>query len=264
MLAWAEMKEDVQTMRIRFDMIGIFAEDIERMVSFYRDTLGLPTEWKKGEPYAEFRHDGIRFSMYKRSELPNLLGTSPTYPAGMNGTFELAIDYPGPEDVDNEYRRLLGCGAKGVYAPREEPWGMYSSMVTDPEGNLIEIGSWRKGKPSAFRLGVVTLPVRDLAKSLAFYTHTLGFTQAAQYEPTHWVSFHCSGNAMLAIQQTDIPGGQSSHAEYDLYVEELDVFWERIHRQVEVVSAPEHTPWGSYKFVIRDPDGNRLGFVGQR
>jgi lactoylglutathione lyase len=31
-----------------------------------------------------------------------------------------------------------------VHAPRNEPWGMRSSMVTDPEGNLIEIGSWNK------------------------------------------------------------------------------------------------------------------------
>lgn len=250
-------------MRIRFDMIGVFVEDMERMVAFYRDILGLPTEWKKDEPYAEFRHDGIRFSMYKRSELPKLLGTSPAYPAGMNGTFELAIDYPAPEDVDNEYHRLLGCGAKGVYAPREEPWGMYSSMVTDPEGNLIEIGSWRKGKPSAFRLGVVTILVRDLAKSLEFYTNVLGFEPAARYEPTQWVSFQCSGGAMLAIQQADIPTGQFSHGEYDIYVEELDALWERIHHQVEIVSSPAHTLWGSYKFVIQDPDGNRLGFVEQ-
>jgi hypothetical protein len=32
-----------------------------------------------------------------------------------------------------------------VYAPRDEPWGMHSSMIADPEGNLIEIGSWNLG-----------------------------------------------------------------------------------------------------------------------
>jgi lactoylglutathione lyase len=58
---------------------------------------------------------------------------------------ELAIDLPHFEDVEGEYERALSLGAKPVYAPRMEPWGMRSSMVADPEGNLIEIGSWNKG-----------------------------------------------------------------------------------------------------------------------
>ena len=32
-------------------------------------------------------------------------------------------------------------GAKSIYPPRDEPWKMRSSMIADPEGNLIEIGS---------------------------------------------------------------------------------------------------------------------------
>jgi len=141
-----KLKKVVLQLSIRFDMVGIFVEDIEKMVTFYRDVLGLDTKWEKDEPYAEFKHEGIRFSMYKRSELPNLLGVKPSYPEGLNGSFELAIDLPGVEDVDMEFKRLIDCGAREIYAPREEPWGMYSSMIMDPEGNIIEIGSWKKGK----------------------------------------------------------------------------------------------------------------------
>jgi lactoylglutathione lyase len=134
-------------MAVRFDMIGIFTEDLNKMVIFYRDVLGLQIEWDGQGPYAEFKHDGIRFSMYERSQLPGLLGREPSYPDGLNGTFELAIDLPCPDDVDKEYKRIVDSGARPVYPPREEPWGMYSSMIMDPEGNLIEIGSWKKGKP---------------------------------------------------------------------------------------------------------------------
>jgi lactoylglutathione lyase len=53
-------------MGIKFDMIGVFVKDIERMVSFYKNILGLEIEWDENSPYAEFKHEGIRFSMYTR------------------------------------------------------------------------------------------------------------------------------------------------------------------------------------------------------
>ncbi len=132
-------------MGIRFDMVGIFVTDLHKMVAFYRDVLGLKIEWDGMGPYAEFKHEGIRFSMFERAALPGLLGREPSYPVGLNGAFELAIDYPASADVDREFKRIVAAGGQAVYAPRDEPWGMRSSMIADPEGNLIEIGSWNKG-----------------------------------------------------------------------------------------------------------------------
>lgn len=132
-------------MAVRFDMIGLFVEDLSRMVTFYRDVLGLAIDWDGAGSYAEFRHEGIRFAMYQRARLPQLLGRTPGFPRGLNGTFELAIDLPRFEQVDEEFRRLVSAGAGVIYAPRDEPWGMRSSMIADPEGNLIEVGSWNKG-----------------------------------------------------------------------------------------------------------------------
>lgn len=107
--------------------------------------LGVEIAWDGKGPYAEFKHEGIRFSMYEREELPALLGQLPAYPEGLNGTFELAIDLPRFEDVDVEFEQVVKAGAKLVYVPRDEPWGMRSSMVADPEGSLIKIGSWDRG-----------------------------------------------------------------------------------------------------------------------
>jgi lactoylglutathione lyase len=132
-------------MGTRIDMIGIFVADIAAMVTFYRDALGFEIEWDGTGPYAEFKHEGVRFSMYARQELPGLLGQAPGFPSGLNGTFELAIDLPRFEDVDGEFARVVAAGGQPVYAPRDEPWGMRSSMIADPEGNLIEIGSWNRG-----------------------------------------------------------------------------------------------------------------------
>ena len=132
-------------MATKIDMIGIFVSDLPRMVAFYRDVLQFEIEWDGQGPFAEFKHEGVRFSMFQRSELPALLGAAPTYPAGLNGTFELALDLPRSPDVDEAFRRIVAQGAKPVYEPREEPWGMRSSMIADPEGNLIEVGSWNRG-----------------------------------------------------------------------------------------------------------------------
>ena len=135
-------------MNTHFDMIGIFVKDLPGMVNFYQNVLGLEIDWDGEGPYAEFKHAGIRFSMYERSQLPGLLGQAPTFPNGLNGSFELAIDFPTSADADRAYDRIVKAGASVIYPPRDEPWGMHSAMIADPEGNLIEIGSWNWGSGS--------------------------------------------------------------------------------------------------------------------
>ena len=133
-------------MPTRIDMIGLFVTDLHGMVAFYRDVLGFAIDWDQQGPYAEFQHEGVRFSMYQRAQLPGLLGQTPSYPSGLNGTLELAIDLPTSAEADAMFTRVVAGGGRAVYAPRDEPWGMHSSMVADPEGNLIEIGSWNHGQ----------------------------------------------------------------------------------------------------------------------
>lgn len=135
-------------MGIKLDAIGLFVGNLKSMVEFYRDVIGIEIDWDGSGPYAEFKHDGIRFMMYERKELVGYLGREVSYPSGINGTFELAIDLPKFEDVDKEFYRVVGLGAAPIFEPRNEPWGMRSSFITDPEGNLIEIGSWNKGEVS--------------------------------------------------------------------------------------------------------------------
>ena len=38
----------------------------------------------------------------------------------------------------------MSNGATPVLEPENEPWGQRTCYVADPEGNLIEIGSWNK------------------------------------------------------------------------------------------------------------------------
>lgn len=128
-------------MKFKFDMIGLFVKDLSIMVEFYKTVIGLSTDWDGQSPYAEFNHEGIRFAMFERKHLPELLGQEPSYPEGINGTFELSINVGVPENVDINFKKTLLRGAEAIYEPRNEPWKMRSAMIADPEGNLIEIAS---------------------------------------------------------------------------------------------------------------------------
>ena len=130
-------------MKTKLNAIGLFVTDINKMVSFYRDVMGFKIEWE-GAPYAEFKNDGVRFMMYGRTDFEKLIKKDLSYPKGLNGTFELAIKMPLYSDVDKEYERVIKLGATPVYPPKDEPWNMRSSYVADPEGNLIEIGSFNR------------------------------------------------------------------------------------------------------------------------
>ncbi|VDB00441.1 hypothetical protein S1OALGB6SA_1523 [Olavius algarvensis spirochete endosymbiont] len=128
-------------MGTKFNMIGLSVEDLTTMVTFYREVLGVKIDWNGEGPYAEFKHEGIRFAMYERSKLHEQLGRKLTYPKGLNGSFELAINVGSKENVDAFFKNITSQGATKVYEPRDEPWKMRSAMIADPEGNLIEIAS---------------------------------------------------------------------------------------------------------------------------
>jgi len=128
-------------MKMQFDLIGLFVNDLHAMVHFYSKVVGIDIDWDGKGPYAEFRHEGIRFAMYERRMLRELLGMQPNFPDGIHGTFELAVNVGEPEQVDLVFAEMVENGAQEIYAPRNEPWNMRSAMIADPEGNLIEIGS---------------------------------------------------------------------------------------------------------------------------
>ena len=132
---------------LKFDAVGLFVTDMEKMVSFYRDVFGMQTDWQ-GDANAELYCGGMRLIMYSRSNFEAMTSRAYTYPSGMNGTMELSFGVPSFEDVDAEYERVVKAGAKPVFPPTDEPWGQRTSYVCDPDGNLIEISSFNQGPAS--------------------------------------------------------------------------------------------------------------------
>lgn len=83
---------------------GLFVEDIEKMVTFYRDILGFETDWDGG-PFVSFKvKDGGLF-MFDRKEFAEEMKQPYYPPIGFNLTMEIGIGVPTKGDVDREYER---------------------------------------------------------------------------------------------------------------------------------------------------------------
>jgi len=133
-------------MNLKLDAVGIFVTDMEKMVSFYRDILGMQTDWDGKAPNAELESNGFHLTLYRRKDFEKETGQKYTYPGGINGTMELGYEVENYAAVDREYERIIRTGGTPVMPPTtSERWGERTCIVADPDGNLVEIGSLTQG-----------------------------------------------------------------------------------------------------------------------
>ena len=128
--------------RFKFNTVGIFTRDNKATVDFYTKTFGFTTDWDGIQPNVEMMLGDMRIILFPRDAFEQMVSRKFQYPEGFNGTMELAFDVPTFADVDKEYQHALANGASSVLPPTTEPWGQRTCYVADPDGNLIEIGSF--------------------------------------------------------------------------------------------------------------------------
>ncbi len=113
------------------------------------------------------------------------------------------------------------------------------------------------------QLQVVTISVSSLVRSKRFYEGLLGFQPDIYYEPTRWQSYKLEGAGGFGITETpDLDRPQTADI-INFVVGDVEALWQRVKDEADVEAELAKTPWGAYKFVIRDPDGFRLGFLGR-
>ena len=129
---------------MRLDGFGLFVDDMPTMVRFYRDVLGF--EIKEGEDAINVYliKDGTLFMLYERKNFEKMTSRKYEYLKGLNGHFEIALYVDTFEEVDAQYTNAIAKGARSVLEPTTEPWGQRTCYIADPEGNLIEIGSFNR------------------------------------------------------------------------------------------------------------------------
>ena len=129
---------------MRLDGFGLMVNNMAEMIRFYRDVLGF--EIKEGEDTSNVYlvKDGTLFLLYGRNDFEKMTSRKYEYVKGLNGHFEIALYVDTFEEVDEAYAAAVSKGAVSVLEPETEPWGQRTCYIADPEGNLIEIGSFNR------------------------------------------------------------------------------------------------------------------------
>lgn len=129
---------------MRLDGFGLLVNDMGKMIRFYRDVLGFEIKETEEAGNVYLVKDGTLFLLYGRKDFEDLTHHRYEYVKGLNGHSEIALYVDTFDEVDEAFRHAVANGAAPVLPPETEPWGQRTCYIADPEGNLIEIGSWNK------------------------------------------------------------------------------------------------------------------------
>ena len=129
---------------MKLDGVGLFVNDMATMIRFYRDVLGFEIKESENAVNVYLIKNGTLFMLYERKNFEKMTNRKYEYLNGLNGHFEIALYVDTFEEVDSEYAKAVEKGAQSVLEPTTEPWGQRTCYISDPEGNLIEIGSFNK------------------------------------------------------------------------------------------------------------------------
>ena len=114
------------------------------MVRFYRDVLGFEIKEDENTSNVFLEKDGTLFLLYRRTDFEKMTDSRFNYADKINGHYEIALGVENYAAVDKAFGEVVSKGAVPVMKPTTEPWGQRTCYIADPEGNLIEIGSFNK------------------------------------------------------------------------------------------------------------------------
>lgn len=129
---------------MKLDGFGLMVEDMGKMIRFYRDVLGFEIKEAENTSNVYLVKDGTLFLLYGRNDFEKMTSRKYDYIKGLNGHFEIALYVDTFEEVDKAYEDAVAKGAVSVLEPETEPWGQRTCYIADPEGNLVEIGSFNR------------------------------------------------------------------------------------------------------------------------
>lgn len=120
---------------MRLDGVGLFVEDMPKMIKFYRDVLGFEIKEDVNAKNVYLIKDGTLFMLYERKNFEKMTNRKYEYIKGYNGHFEIALYVDTFEEVDQKYQEVINKGAQSILEPEMEPWGQRTCYIADPEVN---------------------------------------------------------------------------------------------------------------------------------
>lgn len=128
---------------MKLDGFGIMVDDMAVMIRFYRDVLGFDIKETETAQNVFLEKDGTLFLLYRKSDFEKMTKKKFSYVSGINGHYEIALSVANYAAVDEAYAAVTAAGGREVMPPTTEPWGQRACYIADPEGNLVEIGSFQ-------------------------------------------------------------------------------------------------------------------------
>ena len=105
----------------------IWTEDLDKLLAFYRDTLGLTPHSVRSD-FVSFKWGGVRLG----------IGVHSAVTGKSREPYRVMVNL-GVDDIQKEYQRLKAKGVAFVRPPEEEHWGGWVSTFSDPDGNTIQL-----------------------------------------------------------------------------------------------------------------------------
>lgn len=118
-------------------LVNLYTRDIEAGLRFYRDLLGFTETFRtptEGVPeHVEFRLDGVTLALGTVEAARRVHGVdaSPGSPA--------MVVVLWTDDVDRDCATLAAAGVPVQQAPHDTGNGNRNALLSDPDGNLVEI-----------------------------------------------------------------------------------------------------------------------------
>lgn len=239
--------------------------DVERSIAFYLNVVGIDLTERRPDGTAYLRRgpDHHCLALYP---LDHAQSHDPEM-AGRPGLDHAAFAVPDREDVDGAARALKDAGARVITGPAEldEPGSPYAVRLADPDGNRIEVctnmAEWigpeipHAAKP--VKLGHVNFHVKDLRKTLGFYTDVLGF-QVSDWIADFFVFLRCNPDHH-ATALVEGPAPSMNHMAFEVEtVEDMknaaDILWKNGVKTLWGLGR--HGPGHNLFIYYPDPDGN--------
>ena len=112
--------------KLHLGYVNIFVSDLDRAVTFYRDTLGLDLNMADADfGYASFQAGTVGFACA-------VAGTDQQELIGRHTGVGFIVD-----DLDATYAELSAKGVAFSMPPERQPWGGYLALFEDPDGNIF-------------------------------------------------------------------------------------------------------------------------------
>lgn len=107
--------------------VVIWTEDLERLVRFYRDVLGLHPHSVRPD-FVAFAFGDVRLSLGRHNRVTGRARDS----------YRIMVNL-ATGDIHGLYRCLLDRGVQFIRPPEQEHWGGWIATFLDPDGNILQL-----------------------------------------------------------------------------------------------------------------------------